>query len=477
MTKRTRFIGIAFILLVFILVISFIYLFSNKEKDKTIEEEVEKEPRQEIVGYSDDGKLTLYDAWDGKVKDRFDLKSLSVEKEVVVEEKTVKKVVETTEKSVPKTSVDNSYKEFEKIRVTIVNHDNAWNIQTKLTPKRNTIVMLRHVRDLNNGYAMHPIYPGEEFIFLKEKDAYVDEKDIGIEIIEEVEEIVYEEVIEQITIKKKEDHYIFYKDMQSENLFAYSDIDEKVYLVTSQEHKLDVKPIDMKDLGNAKQFVKGDAGYLFIYEDKKAKMVKEDSVTDIVLHGEPEKIVVAGKHVLYAFDKEVGSISMEDAHHIYAHIGEQLKEMIVLDEHVYALNIFGSNSDNSLLFKIEPETLYAVKLLELEGDSTSIVSFGNEQQLIVSRIWESLDPLGKEIKEPQIVEIHKEKMNIDKIDADTSNRFFTNGSVERHRLFTKNQDKLEVYDLAKKEKLAVYAFPEQDYLILSKQFEGGEGAE
>lgn len=63
-------------------------------------------------------------------------------------------------------------------------------------------------------------------------------------------------------------------------------------------------------------------------------------------------------------------------------------------------------------------------------------------------------------------------MNIDKIDADTSNRFFTNGSVERHRLFTKNQDKLEVYDLAKKEKLAVYAFPEQDYLILSKQFEG-----
>ena len=111
-------------------------------------------------------------------------KKTSPKKEAVVakeesEKQPDKKVVEKEEKEVV---VRDAFKGFERVPYTIQGGDNAWSIQSSLTPNENIEEMLKMVAETNQKPALHPIFPGDKIYFLK--DAV---KDVASSSTEETE--------------------------------------------------------------------------------------------------------------------------------------------------------------------------------------------------------------------------------------------------------------------------------------------------
>lgn len=458
-----------------------IYFLMHINKNSPVNEEPEEMSVEGdglanfALAFSEDGNLALRDIKDGRIVDKFDLKTLSIPREMTIE-----KVVEQPKVEAPKPDPEkaaDTYKDFEQIRVTIVKHDNAWNIQSKLTPKRNTITMLRYVRELNDGYDMHPIYPGEQYIFLKEKgetgEGDVDEEEIGIKIEEviQVPENKEPEVVKE-TKMVTEDHYIFHKDLKNDVLYAHSDVDMKVYKVKVKKDKLDILPIEVEDIGTPDRFIAkvteepGSERFFFTYhENPEAIFLKPGEDKKVIeLFGQPDNLILAGDYAVYSFDKSVASYNVEGSDHIQAVIGDTLKELIHTDDQTYALNIFGSDENNSLLMQFDPETLYISRLLELEGDRSSIVSYGDEKKLFISRVKEGVDHEGSAFEEDQVTEIHTGKMTVDKEDWKVP--FLTNGEMDFERLYTKNGDTLDIFVKGESKMQNSIELTESDYLLV-----------
>lgn len=97
----------------------------------------------------------------------------SPKKEAVVEteesgKQPDKKVVEKEVKEEKEVVTRDVFDGFERVPYTIQGGDNAWSIQSSLTPNENIEEMLGMVAETNQKPALHPIFPGDKIYFLKD---------------------------------------------------------------------------------------------------------------------------------------------------------------------------------------------------------------------------------------------------------------------------------------------------------------------
>ena len=79
-----------------------------------------------------------------------------------------KKVVEKEVKEEKEVVTRDVFDGFERVPYTIQGGDNAWSIQSSLTPNENIEEMLGMVAETNQKPALHPIFPGDKIYFLKD---------------------------------------------------------------------------------------------------------------------------------------------------------------------------------------------------------------------------------------------------------------------------------------------------------------------
>lgn len=75
---------------------------------------------------------------------------------------------ESVQKEEKKAIVPDAFKGFERVPYTVQRGDNAWSIQSSLTPEKDIETMLELVAETNGKTQLHPIYPGDNIFFLKD---------------------------------------------------------------------------------------------------------------------------------------------------------------------------------------------------------------------------------------------------------------------------------------------------------------------
>lgn len=420
MFKKKLLLPLLLILVVIVLGIAAYFLLGGEEKEYAPDDidQTGNELTEYAISYQEDGILRSYEVKTGKEKETFDLKTLSMprkeEKEItkIVEKKVPKKTV--VKKSSP--TVVETFRDFDMVRVTINKGDNAWNIQSKLTPERNPVTMLNHVKDANEYYNMHPIYPGQQYIFLKEKTTPVVE-----EIVEEIvvveEEIIKEEVKTVETVLTTEETYDYYQNDTESVLYAHSDFDKSIYQI-----KLDKKGKFAVSKAYSHKEMKGIIAFVATQKNVYFQHAKSNIIThlttskreEVQLYGEVELAVDLKGQYVYSFGDFIGVLDAKTGEQKQALLGDKTSDLLTLGDKVFALNIFGSGKENSVVFKINPTDLYVDKLVETQSDEVSLVSHGDDKELMFSRVKKMKDLEGNKIEEEQIAFINAESMRTNK---------------------------------------------------------------
>lgn len=419
MFKKKILLPLLLIFGVLILGLAFYFILGGEEKEYAPDDidQTGNELTEYAISYQEDGILRSYEVKTGKEKETFDLKTLSEPRK---EEKEIIKVVE---KKVPKKTVVKklnppvveTFQDFDMVRVTISKGDNAWNIQSKLTPNRNPVTMLKHVKDANEYYNMHPIYPGQQYIFLKEKTTPAVEMEVEETVVEE--EIVKEEVKTVETVLTTEDTYDYYPNVTESILYAHSDFDKAVYQVKINEKgKFAVsQAFTHEEMKEITAFVATQKNAYFQHaESNVITHLTTSSMEEVQLYGEVELAVDSKGQFVYSFDDFVGVFDAKTGEQKQALLGDKTSDLLALGDKVFALNVFGSGKENSVVFKINPTDLYVDKLVETQSDEVSLVSHGEDKELMISRVKKMKDLEGNKIEEEQIGFINAESMRINK---------------------------------------------------------------
>lgn len=398
------------------------------------------------LSYTNNGIVSLYDVKDGKFLGEFDLKTLSEKKEIEVVE-----VPTPTPKPkpapTPAPSVE-TYKDFIKVPILIKKGENAWSIQSSLTPKRNTGTMLKLVMEANNRSKLHLIYPGEKIFFLKEKDGSeiaVQKPEPTVPAVEEKPKEVAKKTVKEIS---KDAHYLFFSDIEGRTLYAYSDFDKEVYQITQSEGKLEVKEILQND-----QFVTADdmliaKDRLLLTEKGTNKLQIVDikdakNVQTVELEGDPTHLAVQGEALFYTFGNRLGKFNLTNGEKTSVLLGDESFELISLEDKLFVLNAFGKQTTNSLLMKVNPSDLNVDNLVELKTDESAILSKGETDELYVGRVTKDIDLSGNVTKENKISPINLKTLSMEK--SDWSMPFTKESLGYESHLYMLQDGKLNIY--------------------------------
>lgn len=418
--RNTILLGIV-LLLMLAAVVAWFVMRPDSSPTKTKEQELIL--AKHAISYNDDGSLKLYDVKTGKELDSFDLKTLSDEKEIVVKESEIEQV-EPEKTPVIEETKKESYKDFDIVWMTIEKGDNAWTIQSNLTPERNPSKMLGYVREINENYAMHPIYPGQKYAFLKEKGATTDKQysdklteapEAFIEDMEKEQVVVETEVVTKI---EKEDSYIYYSSQKDEVLYAHSDFNKMIYKISVNKNKLKVEEKwRLKgEIGEPVRFILENEVAYFEYAASTKLNVLEmgKHLKTVNLEGVPSHRVVINDVYIYTFDDFIGNYNFKENEVKKAVLGDNTKDLIALKDKVYVINAFGQGLMKNVLFKVNPKDLYVDKLLEISSDESTFASYGDEEALWLSYIDKKKDLEGNLIEEELMTGIDTQKMKFNK---------------------------------------------------------------
>lgn len=376
----------------------------------------------DIISFSNNGVVTLYDTVEGKETDTFDLKTLSETKEIQVDETVeVPEPTPTPEptqtpesKPEPTPSPEEStptetYKDFEKVEIVIKKGDFAWKIQKELTPSRDVGEMVALVSEANGGKPMHPIYPGEKLFFLKEKDggSVSPEKKVETPVVTQVVEPtkvvepVKTVVTKTVTIDKAT--YLFHKDEGERALYAYSDFDDEIYKITEVDNKLSVETVlQNKDIASTNEFMVTDGKAFFATKgEPKAQIIdlkNPANLKEIELDGQVSHWVEQDSILYYTFRDQVGKYDLTTNKNEHVLVGDESLDLVIHQDKVYVLNSFGEKTENSLLMQINPSDLNVDNILELKSNTSAILSKGQEEVLLVGATEKSKDLNGKEVE-------------------------------------------------------------------------------
>lgn len=456
MNRRNKNISITLGVFFLFILVAIIIWFLSRPSDDTPVFDAEIVLADHAISYNDDGIIQLFDVETGEKLDNFDLKSLSEEREVVIEETPID--VEMNEPVEVEQKKEESYKDFDIVWMTIEKGDNAWTIQSVLTPERNPSTMLGYVREINEFYAMHPIYPGQKYGFLKEKGTDTDAQ-YAEKLTEAPEEFIKAEAENQLIedekeiVKKveREETYIFYASQKDDKLYAHSDFNNTLYEISvdTDKKKLSVSEKWKKHtskVGSPTSFIfENDVAY-FEYAASKNLIVLElgKHLHSINLEDVPSHRVVVDGVYVYTFGDYVAHYKYATNETKKAMLGDITKDLIELSGEVYAINAFGQESMKNLLMKINPEDLYIHRLQEINSDEVTFASYGDSEDLWVSFIEKKYDLDGELIE--------TELMN----GVDTKRMKFSSELWEFDLLTLSYSAKNYIYDLSVPEEVSIY---------------------
>jgi len=362
-----------------------------------------------VAAYSSDGVVTLYDVEKEKLVDSIDLKTLLPrEKQKIV-------IVR------PKGSVNNNpvkeemYKGFVKVPVVIKKGDTAWDIQEKLTPHINPIHMFPLLKEINGDKPLHPIYPKEVRIFLK------DSKDVPSSIAPKP----YDNPAKTSETKEaKEIHptFIYFKDVKHRALYAYSDVSQTIYRLTVEKGKWKVKKwINVPNLKDVVEFhVEGKHAWMILSDRMTVRILDQTnpSAEDIrKANGKIEKSIVKDSTFYYTYQNRLANMPLDTTKQkLDVEMGDRTIDLVEVKGKFYVLNSFGNQSNNSLLYKVNPKDLRVESLYEIKSDESAILSHGEDDELYIGKIEKTKGLDGKITEQPKVLSMNLKTLNTDSMD-------------------------------------------------------------
>lgn len=424
-----------------------------------------------IFSYSPNGIVSLYDIDSSKQLDTFDLKSIQIVKKEInqkvindqLNEDISKKEVKATKKNVKKVikhiSKNDSYKGFVKVPIVIQKNDVAWKIQKALTPNRNTVEMMKLVREVNDQ-KMHPIYKGEVRLFLKEfedventEEVLLDEEEQTInDSIDNETNLITKPITkvdanEKMVELSKDTSFIYYKSCELNTLYAYNDESKTFYSVSFKDDKLEVNNIltDFEINGvNNFQIVNNVIYYLMENnKDIKTITLSNLSYSTITLKGKVSSWTVKDNIIYYTYDNMIGKIDTNTNEQLNALLGDMSEEIFFSNDNLYVLNVFGSGNNDSILIQLSSKNLTVESIVRLGSDTNVILSSSVSNKVYIAQTDKTIQ-LSKVItEEPKILPIDLETMEKEKAIKDVS---INSTSIENNGYFyVLENKKLSIY--------------------------------
>lgn len=486
MRKKLLLVLALVISIILVVVMIFGFLGSKKKDNEPIQEtstnqtieEVEVEESLQFITATSNGIINLYDTNSDEVIDTFDLKSFTEFTEdkivkptdILPKEEPIEEPIEEPEPEPKEDNLIERFKEFIKTKVIVKKGDSSWKIQQSLTPNRNISEMLKLVKEVNGGKPLHPIYPGEERIFLREDDGAIEEntsnveqEPIEVEEVEETEEIEEVEDVEEIqditepmrvTNTKHielDDSTVFYyvKSDDLKALYAYNDTTKSFYKIAVSDDKINATVLVTDfDLANIKDYRIDDENvYILTDEDNKITYLtisKPSTRDEYVLEGNLDVWTIDDGYLYYTYSDRLGKFDFADQSQIDIDLGDKSIDIFIKDNKLYVLNNFGSKLDNSVLFKINPNDLKADDLIKLNNNENVIISKNNDGYIYVGQIHKRTSLEKEEIRTPVLAPISivnlKEENKIKPFEYTEE----TMGVFDR--IFVMDEDIINIYD-------------------------------
>jgi hypothetical protein len=401
-TKRNVMIG-AGILVVLAMGAGGYYLYSSPdEKNLTLEEQLEQSASSHLFAFADNGVVKLYRTKDGALLDTFDLKTLSTGKKVIA--KTPTPPVKAPVRSVPE---QKTFKDFIQVPITIKKGDTVWDIQESLTPEQNINTMLSYLKEINKGQKLHPVYPGEKRIFLKEKDNAHSETEEATSPAP-----VTETTNQTVQNMNGETMYLYSKSEDFKTLYAYNDAEKSFYRVSVKDKKIEAKPlITIETLQGVKDFkVIKDTLYVVWNNGlnlKEIPLSNPQQMKDFSLKGNVDIWAIHNGYFFYTYKDKLGKLNLKDNTQTDILLGDKSLDYVFTKDKLYILNKFGSKLDNSILIKVNPSDLKVDDLVELKTNENAILSEEKDTETILVGQMTKLTDLNRNVKKtPVILPIH-----------------------------------------------------------------------
>ncbi|MBP1308665.1 hypothetical protein JOD82_001685 [Paenibacillus sp. 1182] len=402
-----------------------IYFWSSTEGSTQVKESVEGSGvASHVLSYTQDGVVSLYALKQKKIVEEFDLKTLSkktADKEINDQQPKMPPASQTIQKQVkPLIQSGETFKDFVKVPISVEKGGNAWEIQSKLTPHRNIAAMLRLVMEVNHRMNLHPIYPGEKIIFLKEHKGEEIVKSKPVEKLESEVDQRSQQAVKKTTIAKNEkSKFLYYGSVEDKTLYAYSNSDKAIYRMKESAGKLQVI-----NISKSEHYVTADGllvtnkqVLLFEKGTHKLQMIDHNDLNKmetLELEGQPSHYVVYGDSLYYTFGDKLGKLNLVNKEKKSVLLGDDSKGLVVVDYKLYILNAFGTRMTNSVLMKVDPSDLHVDQLLELKTDESAILSKGETDELYVGRITKEKDLRGNVLKKNEITAINVKTLTMGK---------------------------------------------------------------
>lgn len=415
--KKILFVIVAFFT---ITVLFLIFVFFGRSEPPVLDHDNLKSPTiaQHVLTYTNDGVIALYSIKEEAKLDEIDLKTLSKKEassdseqiiqpnsESKQEQQKQQEQQEQTEGESVSCSCAETYKDFVKTEVIVKRGDSAWKIQKSLTPNRNIALMLKYVAEINGRIKLHPIYPGEKIIFLREMSDE-DKPPLELEAKEEKHLIQKNNVVLPVPVSS----YLYFDDINQKALFVYNNNTKTIYKVTVADNKLNVQEVGQNNEFVVAKGIYATTDFILLAENGTPNLqiydIGNKAVRNIELQGILTNWVVQGDELYYTYGNRLGKFNLKNNEQRDVLLGDESIDMILLQDKLYILSAFGSQVENSLLMKVDPSELKVDDFIELKSNMISILSKGEDDKLYIGRIEREKDLTGEVKETPKITLIN-----------------------------------------------------------------------
>ena len=189
---------------------------------------------------------------------------------------------------------------------------------------------------------------------------------------------------------------------------AFRTVDNKLILkdrnmlfsIDSNEEKIEASKIFTNyDFNNLKSVSIDDNNIYLSYKDEKdireinkdaatSGDLKEEDVRRYTLEESPDLMFIDNGNIYYTLSNRFGQLNLTDKINRTIDVGDKSLDMLCDDEYIYLINDFGKGLGNSVLIKIEKNSILVNEILGLKGMNTMFI--GNENNIIYFKQSDSI---------------------------------------------------------------------------------------
>ncbi|WCK56958.1 hypothetical protein PP175_27595 (plasmid) [Aneurinibacillus sp. Ricciae_BoGa-3] len=387
-----------------------LYLHPNSQKTdtSTVLDQIGQQMVKNLLTYTNNGMVTLYDTSTGKVLSTFDLQTLSKGKVVQVKPPTHPSIPQSTPSIM-------TFKDFIQFPVAIKQGDKAWTIQQKLTPKRDIFTMLSFVQQVNGKTNLDLIYPGSTLIFLKEKSDGQSTK--AVISAQPITPTTKSTTIQEKSYQSGQARYLYSKSDDLTSLYAFNDTEKTLYQLSMKGNKIEAKTLlTVSNLPKVSDF-KVVNGYLYVLFSngqsvERIDLANPQKTKQYSLKGKADVWAIKGDYLYYTFGDKLGKINGENGQEMDIAIGEKAQDYLFTKDKLFLLTEFGSKMNNSVLLKVNPTDLKIDDLVEMKTNVNTLLSEQPDTQSVyVGEITSLKDVNGKVNKTPVVLPVNPHSLN------------------------------------------------------------------